>query len=112
MSRQLNPDPSVTSSSASSSEPTRAHGKQRRGFAVLSPERQREIASMGGRTAHALGHAHKYTSEEARDAGRKGGVTVSRDSDYMATIGRRGGQQRSHRIRTATIGERAEYRDA
>ena len=46
----------------------------RRGFAALSPERRREIASMGGKTAHALGRAHQYTSEEAREAGRKGGL--------------------------------------
>jgi general stress protein YciG len=45
-----------------------------RGFAVMSPERQRQIASMGGRTAHEKGTAHRYTSEEAREAGRKGGA--------------------------------------
>lgn len=48
-----------------------------RGFASLSIARKREIASLGGRAAHAAGTAHRWTSEEARDAGRKGGA-VSR----------------------------------
>jgi hypothetical protein len=39
----------------------------------MSPERQREIASKGGRAAHAKGTAHEWTPEEARSAGRKGG---------------------------------------
>ncbi|HXH06065.1 MAG TPA: KGG domain-containing protein [Vicinamibacterales bacterium] len=47
--------------------------KERRGFASMSPEKQREIASKGGRAAHAKGTAHEWTSEEARAAGRKGG---------------------------------------
>ena len=48
-------------------------GKQRRGFASISPARQREIASKGGRDAHEKGTAHEWTAEEARNAGRKGG---------------------------------------
>jgi uncharacterized protein len=40
-----------------------------RGFASMDPERQREIASEGGRAAHASGNAHEFTSEEARKAG-------------------------------------------
>ena len=47
--------------------------KERRGFASMSPEKQREIASKGGRAAHLKGTAHEWTSEEARLAGRKGG---------------------------------------
>ena len=42
-----------------------------RGFAAMDPQRQREIASLGGRAAHQSGHAHEFTSEEAREAGRK-----------------------------------------
>jgi uncharacterized protein len=42
-----------------------------RGFAAMDPQRQREIASLGGRAAHQSGHAHEFTSEEARVAGRK-----------------------------------------
>ena len=47
--------------------------KERRGFASMSPEKQREIASNGGRAAHTKCTAHEWTSEEARSAGRKGG---------------------------------------
>ena len=47
--------------------------KERRGFASMTPEKQREIASKGGRAAHQKGTAHEWTSEEARSAGRKGG---------------------------------------
>jgi len=47
--------------------------RERRGFASMSPEKQREIASKGGRAAHQKGTAHEWTSEEARSAGRKGG---------------------------------------
>ena len=47
--------------------------KERRGFASMSPEKQREIASKGGRAAHQKGTAHDWTSEAARSAGRKGG---------------------------------------
>lgn len=52
-------------------------GKSRRGFAAMSPEKQREIASKGGRAAHEKGTAHEWTREEARVAGQKGGL-VSR----------------------------------
>jgi general stress protein YciG len=45
-----------------------------RGFASMDPDKQRKIASMGGRAAHVQGTAHEWTSEEARAAGRKGGV--------------------------------------
>lgn len=47
--------------------------KQKRGFAVMDPERVREIASKGGKASHACGTAHKFTQEEARVAGAKGG---------------------------------------
>ena len=47
--------------------------KERRGFASMTPEKQGEIASKGGRAAHQKGTAHEWTSEEARSAGRKGG---------------------------------------
>jgi general stress protein YciG len=39
----------------------------------MSPEKQREIASKGGRAAHEKGTAHEWTPDEARAAGRKGG---------------------------------------
>ncbi|MBA2746768.1 MAG: general stress protein [Flavisolibacter sp.] len=47
--------------------------KSRRGFAAMDPERQRQIASEGGRAAHRQGVAHEWTADEAREAGRKGG---------------------------------------
>jgi general stress protein YciG len=47
--------------------------KTKRGFAGMSAEKQREIASKGGKAAHAKGTAHHFTQEEARVAGRKGG---------------------------------------
>lgn len=52
-------------------------GKSNRGFASMDPERQRQIASEGGRAAHEKGTAHEFTSEEAREAGRKGGMARS-----------------------------------
>lgn len=52
---------------------TNGERKERRGFASMSPEKQREIASKGGRAAHQKGTAHEWTSDEARNAGRKGG---------------------------------------
>jgi general stress protein YciG len=45
-----------------------------RGFASMDPEKQRAIARKGGRAAHEKGTAHEWTSEEARRAGRKGGL--------------------------------------
>ena len=60
-----------------------------RGFAGMDPEKQREIASKGGKAAHEKGTAHEFSSEEAQEAGRKGGkATHSSDSqaqDYNRT---------------------------
>ncbi len=66
----------MTSPDTSSSNPIAnpdagATRRSRRGFAAMDPQRQREIASLGGRAAHQSGHAHEFTSEEARAAGRK-----------------------------------------
>ena len=49
-------------------------GKDRRGFASMDRAKQREIASKGGKAVHQKGTGHEWTSEEARDAGRKGGI--------------------------------------
>ncbi|NWF62072.1 MAG: stress-induced protein [Fischerella sp.] len=68
----------------------------KRGFASMDEDKQREIASKGGKAAHEKGTAHEFTSEEAREAGRKGGETTSQDREHMAEIGREGGKQ-SHR---------------
>lgn len=70
-------------------------GKSTRGFASMSPEKQREIASKGGRAAHQQGVAHEFSSEEARRAGRKGGESVARDRAHMAEIGKKGAEVRN-----------------
>jgi len=70
----------------------RTKGSSNRGFASMDPEQQRAIASKGGKAAHQLGVAHEFNSEEAREAGRKGGEAGSRDREHMAMIGRKGGE--------------------
>jgi len=79
-------------------------GKSRRGFASMDPSRQKEIASKGGRAAHQKGTAHEWSSDEARSAGQKGGIAVSRDRAHMAAIGREGGESRSRTSRAARDG--------
>jgi len=51
-------------------------GKEDRGFASMDREKQREIASKGGKVAHEKGRAHQWNREEAREAGRKGGLAT------------------------------------
>lgn len=75
--------------------PQSGSGARARGFAAMSEELQRQIASQGGRTAHKRGVAHEFTPEEARRAGRKGGEVVSRDRTHMARIGHKGAVARS-----------------
>jgi general stress protein YciG len=48
--------------------------KRPRGFATMAPTLVKEIARKGGKAAHSAGTAHEFTSEEARIAGRKGGL--------------------------------------
>jgi general stress protein YciG len=52
--------------------------KEDRGFASMDRGKQRDIASKGGKAAHQKGTAHEWTSEEAREAGRKGGMASHR----------------------------------
>jgi general stress protein YciG len=66
--------------------------KSERGFASMDDEKQREIASKGGKAAHEKGTAHEFDSKEAREAGRKGGEAVSKDREHMAEIGKKGGE--------------------
>lgn len=73
------------------------NGTSHRGFAAMDEQKQREIASKGGRAAHVKGTAHQWSSDEARAAGRKGGETVSQDREHMSAIGRRGGEARGQR---------------
>src|SRR5688572_18818670 len=72
----------------------------KRGFASMDAAKQREIASKGGKAAHAKGTAHEFTSDEARVAGRKGGEAVSRDRAHMSAIGREGGHSRGRARQT------------
>jgi general stress protein YciG len=67
-------------------------GTANRGFAAMTPEKQKRIASEGGRAAHRQGVAHEWSKDEAREAGKKGGQIVSQDRDHMSMIGRKGGQ--------------------
>jgi len=63
----------MSNSSEQSNGAERVRQGSNRGFAAMDPEYQRQIARDGGRIAHERGVAHKWTSEEAREAGRKGG---------------------------------------
>jgi len=78
-------------------------GYSKRGFASMSPEQQRAIASKGGREAHRQGTAHEFSSEEARAAGRLGGKMVGENRVHMATIGRKGGQRSTTRHRLSPL---------
>lgn len=91
--------------------------KEDRGFASMDRAKQREIASKGGKAAHQKGTAHEWTSEEAREAGRKGGMASHRrrkestgqpetigatdmgDSGEMNNPERSGGDDQSERMR-------------
>lgn len=73
--------------------------QDRRGFASMDEDRQREIASEGGRASHEKGNAHEFTSEEAREAGHKGGQAAHEkgtahefSSEEAKKAGQKGGQ--------------------
>lgn len=81
-------------------EPNQQTKTSKRGFASMDAAKQREIASKGGRAAHAQGKAHEFTSEEARAAGRKGGEAAHArgtahefTSEEARQAGQKGGQQ-------------------
>ena len=94
---------------ASGGRPT--GGRSNRGFASMDRERQREIASKGGRAAHRKGTAHQWSADEAREAGRKGGTSVSRDREHMAAIGREGGASAHRRARSSGSSTRSNGSD-
>ena len=79
--------------------------KEDRGFASMDRSKQKEIASKGGKAAHQKGTAHEWTSEEAREAGRKGGMASHRRKQEGGTdVGRarwRAATARSRRAATA-----------
>lgn len=73
---------------------SRSEGRRsERGFAAMDPAQQREIAAEGGRAAHLKGTAHEFTSEEAREAGRKGGEKTA------LSRARAGAESASHALR-------------
>ena len=77
---------------------TNEKGESRgRGFAGMDPERQRQISSQGGKAAHQKGTAHEFDSNEAREAGRKGG---------MVSGGRRRAREQAQQGRPSTEPER------
>jgi general stress protein YciG len=79
---------------------TNEKGESRgRGFAGMDPERQRQISSQGGKAAHQKGTAHEFDSEEAREAGRKGG---------MVSGGRRRARESANAQRPPEQAERSE----
>ncbi|HMF98189.1 MAG TPA: KGG domain-containing protein [Vicinamibacterales bacterium] len=72
--------------------------KEDRGFASMDRNKQREIASKGGKAAHQKGTAHEWTSEEAREAGRKGGMASHRRKQEQ-----QGGQSTANPAETPTV---------
>lgn len=68
------------------------HPKGARGFASMDAEKQRAIASAGGRAAHRSGNAHEFDSAEAREAGRRGGLARSASRAAARTVELAGGQ--------------------
>ena len=83
-------------SNQSSNKGNKQSGTSNRGFASMDPQRQREIASAGGRAAHASGNAHEFTSEEAREAGKlshSGGNRQSGNQGNKQSSSKQGGSQ-------------------
>jgi general stress protein YciG len=84
-----------------------ARRREPRGFAAMDAEKQRQIASKGGKAAHEKGTAHEFTPDEARQAGKKGGEAVSQNRKHMSDIGRKGGERVSQdRDHMAQIGRK------
>jgi uncharacterized protein len=74
--------------------------KKWKGFASLSPEQRRKIASMGGRAAQRSGKAHRFSHDEAVAAGRKGGrIAQERGTGYSwdSLSGAKASRKRKHR---------------
>jgi general stress protein YciG len=71
--------------------------KKPRGFALLSPEKRKAMASRAGKASQAKGKAYRLTSEKAREAGKKGGAKVRdlRGKEFFAQIGKKGGEMTS-----------------
>jgi general stress protein YciG len=77
----------TTAKAAATTETPRA--KAPRGFAKLSADQMRAVASLGGKAAHEAGTAHEFTPSEARDAGRKGGMARAAKAKAVAAPSQR-----------------------
>lgn len=78
--------------------------KEDRGFASMDRNKQREIASKGGKAAHQKGTAHEWSTDEAREAGRKGGMASHRRKERLpmpATVAMTENPDRSVALATA-----------
>ncbi len=75
--------------------------KEDRGFASMDRTKQKEIASKGGKAAHQKGTAHEWTSDEAREAGRKGGLASHRKRRERLAAGE-GGSESSGSMETGS----------
>jgi uncharacterized protein len=74
-------------------------GRSRRGFAAMDPEERRAISRRGGEASHQSGRGHEFNSEEAREAGRRGGAARwgrhrEEDSEERPEIAPGGGDAR------------------
>jgi len=78
--------------------------KEDRGFASMDRAKQREIASKGGKAAHQKGTAHEWTSEEAREAGRKGGMASHRRRNELT--GSQGSSESTQNLESSDMSER------
>ena len=78
--------------------PTSSSAPNLRGFAAMTRERKKEVASLGGKAAHMKGVAYEFSSEAARAAGRKGGKAVAAMPGHMAALGRLGAKARQQAL--------------
>ena len=88
-------------------ENERPSGRSLRGFASMDKEKQRNIASKGGRAAHEKGTAHEFDSGEASMAAKKGherGTAHEFTSEEARVAGRKGGLARAQNRMSATVG--------
>ncbi|HEX8427130.1 KGG domain-containing protein [Hymenobacter sp.] len=84
MQNNSQPTPASRPAAKSKAAATDSKPKRPRGFAAMDPEQQRRIASEGGRASHESGRGHRFTAEEARAAGRKGGQATRKTSSAKA----------------------------
>ncbi len=97
----MNDTEMVKESGTSGTKKTSAKPRSRRGFAGMDPAAVRALASRGGKAAHEQGTAHEFTPEEARAAGRKGGLAKHKPRE---TQQRRASQESEHSRETERAG--------